>query len=557
MKIMALILATIFLFSCGTKPHISKNSQSSAPTSTKTETPPPEVPETNKSATQSTPLKEAANTETVSLPTFEAKPLAAPPAEPVKLEHHSFEGPTHSLGGMCAEVKEKDLATIAGLGGVYQHRMRKDKTGAPRYTQFTLEPDGHYKVVQGTSFKPGQGSSQGDVAGTPEFVAFIALEEQTSENSAFYVGVVNTDSAQTIKDDIGHPNHSLKFSKCYFMILQKTEQEFWYGPLSVKISNSSDLGDLEQSIRLSGSTIKSTGNEIFIAEGTQWFDSYRLKGLLKYDEFLGHMAVADKTFLSSSLSQSQTVVDAKEHYRTGKRYLKENELNKALEEFEKAIRSNPSDVHAHVAVAGTLIRLEKFDDAFDHANQATRLHKEVRDPYIIRGIVYEQKGKIDLAIKEYEQAHELKPQDGLSGFLTFLLARRTDQFLWEGYNGCKMAKEANSDYTPCWDIAESWVPEIQARHQQKEMERNNRLGNPYDRTPNTRRTSAETIKNFWSGLAGLIITGAVIGALVDSGDYSPSKASEALQKMEQDQRNFHKRMQEHELGMTPGTLGAP
>ena len=97
---------------------------------------------------------------------------------------------------------------------------------------------------------------------------------------------------------------------------------------------------------------------------------------------------------------------------TGHTALKEGDVDKAVENFLRALKSNLTTRQMFLAHNGLCIGLNKQEEYFsalDHCDQAIDIRKSYFGGYVNRGNVYLSMEKYDEAITNYLKAKELVP----------------------------------------------------------------------------------------------------------------------------------------------------
>ncbi|NET26390.1 tetratricopeptide repeat protein [Okeania sp. SIO1I7] len=151
-----------------------------------------------------------------------------------------------------------------------------------------------------------------------------------------------------------------------------------------------------------------------------------------------------QTTNNATLSQTQ---DAKDYYNRGNVYRNQGEYEKAITEFNQAIRLNPKFAEPYYGRGGVYfdqgkyekaiadysesIRLKnpslwllhnnrglvyfnqgKYEKAIADYNQAIRLEPKYAAPYYNRGLIYKRNKDIEKAISDFEKAADLHKQEG-------------------------------------------------------------------------------------------------------------------------------------------------
>lgn len=114
--------------------------------------------------------------------------------------------------------------------------------------------------------------------------------------------------------------------------------------------------------------------------------------------------------LTSAFS-SAAAPSAGEHLSQGVEYAKQGQLDKAIAEFEEAIRLDPNYVKAHVNLGIAYAKQGMFDKAIAAYEEAIRLDPNIVEAHYNLGNAYAEQGMLDEAIAEYKEALKLNPDD--------------------------------------------------------------------------------------------------------------------------------------------------
>jgi tetratricopeptide (TPR) repeat protein len=119
----------------------------------------------------------------------------------------------------------------------------------------------------------------------------------------------------------------------------------------------------------------------------------------------------DKTIEDHNKAIELKPKEAKAYLNRGNAYGDKGELDKAIEDFNKAIELNPELADAYNNRGLTYKNKGEFDKAIEDGNKAIDLDPSFADAYNNRGLVYKEKGEFDKAIEDYNRALELNPKD--------------------------------------------------------------------------------------------------------------------------------------------------
>jgi len=85
------------------------------------------------------------------------------------------------------------------------------------------------------------------------------------------------------------------------------------------------------------------------------------------------------------------------------------QFDKAMEDFDKAIASNPGFYEAFNHRGGTFEKMGQFDKAIDDFDKAISLNPRYAEAYYNRGVVYGKTGSFDASIASFNKSLELDP----------------------------------------------------------------------------------------------------------------------------------------------------
>jgi tetratricopeptide (TPR) repeat protein len=101
--------------------------------------------------------------------------------------------------------------------------------------------------------------------------------------------------------------------------------------------------------------------------------------------------------------------DADSYSNRGGAYLMINEPDRAILDFETAIRLKPGDVLLHYNLAGARMQKREYEKALASYSEAIRLNPGLGPAYNNRGYALELLGQREKAIADYRRALELAP----------------------------------------------------------------------------------------------------------------------------------------------------
>ncbi|NET57562.1 MAG: tetratricopeptide repeat protein, partial [Symploca sp. SIO2E6] len=140
-------------------------------------------------------------------------------------------------------------------------------------------------------------------------------------------------------------------------------------------------------------------------------------GLVRYEaeDYDGAIARLTKALefvpdAEQTIVQEDTAIDVLYFYRGGAYYSKE-ELDKAIADYNQALKINPKDVEVYINRGNAYYQKGELDKAIADYNLALKINPEFAKAYYNRGIAYYQKGELDKAIADYTQAIKFHPKD--------------------------------------------------------------------------------------------------------------------------------------------------
>ena len=100
---------------------------------------------------------------------------------------------------------------------------------------------------------------------------------------------------------------------------------------------------------------------------------------------------------------------SKIHLKKGVSFIKSKELEKAIDEFKKAIELNPSDGVSYYNLGICYLRLERFQEAVKPLETYVTFHPDKAFAYYNLGYVYTKIGEKDKSLVAYNKALQLNP----------------------------------------------------------------------------------------------------------------------------------------------------
>jgi tetratricopeptide (TPR) repeat protein len=95
----------------------------------------------------------------------------------------------------------------------------------------------------------------------------------------------------------------------------------------------------------------------------------------------------------------------------GTAYIRQNEPERALADFNEAVRLDPAYATAYYNIGKLYAASGFFDRAIEHLDQAVELEPGYVDAYVERGIARAKLKQFDLAMSDFDAALRLRPGD--------------------------------------------------------------------------------------------------------------------------------------------------
>lgn len=118
------------------------------------------------------------------------------------------------------------------------------------------------------------------------------------------------------------------------------------------------------------------------------------------------------SFSYASAQQKQIKSKNAEFYESrGLAYLEKRQYDKAILDFNKALKMNPADAYAYHNRGRAYGEQGQYDLAISDYTEALEMNPRYGDAYFHRGLAYHAKGQYDRAISDYTKALEINPGD--------------------------------------------------------------------------------------------------------------------------------------------------
>ncbi|MFH1799364.1 MAG: tetratricopeptide repeat protein [Candidatus Omnitrophota bacterium] len=114
---------------------------------------------------------------------------------------------------------------------------------------------------------------------------------------------------------------------------------------------------------------------------------------------------------SSYATDAENIATAEQCVKDGAEAMQKNDVDKALESFNKAVSLDPKNLSVYVGLGNAYFQKGDADKALESFNKAISLNSKSLYAYIGLGNLYLQKGNIDKAIDSFNKAISLDPKD--------------------------------------------------------------------------------------------------------------------------------------------------
>jgi tetratricopeptide (TPR) repeat protein len=157
-------------------------------------------------------------------------------------------------------------------------------------------------------------------------------------------------------------------------------------------------------------------NNIWKNELTLWSDTVRKSP----DSTTAHYGLAavyrSQAKLDRAVQEYQTALrlkpdDANAHANLGALYQSQGQIDKAIQEYQTASRLKPDDANAHANLGALYQSQGQTDRAIKECQIALRLNPDDTDAHYNLGLAYASQGKLDEAIQEYRTVLWQNPRD--------------------------------------------------------------------------------------------------------------------------------------------------
>jgi Tfp pilus assembly protein PilF len=118
---------------------------------------------------------------------------------------------------------------------------------------------------------------------------------------------------------------------------------------------------------------------------------------------------------TSGLALDKKISSSLSHYIIAGMYQRRGELEKAVDEYKKALKNDYENSVIHLNLATAYIKNNQLDQAINELNLAINFDPQAVEPHAILALLYSLQNKLDLATGEYEvalkNASKLQPKN--------------------------------------------------------------------------------------------------------------------------------------------------
>ena len=132
------------------------------------------------------------------------------------------------------------------------------------------------------------------------------------------------------------------------------------------------------------------------------------EALLKDCSFMRELLMTDNEKLENSVSKN---TKALKFHRTGSEYFNAGKFDQAIEEFKKAVKTDPAFAFAWDDLGLSYRKLGKYDDAIKCYKKSLELDPKGRTPLMNMAVAYQLSNDNKIAIAIYKKYIEINPED--------------------------------------------------------------------------------------------------------------------------------------------------
>ncbi|MGQ9609365.1 MAG: fused MFS/spermidine synthase [bacterium] len=147
----------------------------------------------------------------------------------------------------------------------------------------------------------------------------------------------------------------------------------------------------------------------FLAASAVNPEDTNVKWLITYVE--KQMGITEQALLDR-IKENKSDADA--HIKLGTVYQNQGQLDKAINEFKKAIEINPNSMLARSSLAYIYESQGRFAEAIEEMKEVARIKPDLPQVYVSLGLLYDRQSMYDNAISEFKKALQLEPNSALA-----------------------------------------------------------------------------------------------------------------------------------------------
>ena len=135
----------------------------------------------------------------------------------------------------------------------------------------------------------------------------------------------------------------------------------------------------------------------------------------------------------------------------GNFYVKQDELDKALDDYNRAIEINPNSASGYVGRGVVYRERDELDKALDNYDRAIEIAPNHANAFNNRGNVYHKQGELELALDDYDRAIEIAPNHADDAYFGRGNVYRDWNELDKALDNYDRAIEINSNHAPAFN----------------------------------------------------------------------------------------------------------
>lgn len=98
------------------------------------------------------------------------------------------------------------------------------------------------------------------------------------------------------------------------------------------------------------------------------------------------------------------------HVKKGNYRLEDGQYQRAIKEFNLALKKNPEHHGAYLGLAITYMQMKNNERALEYFNKTIKIKPDLAVAYADRGILYDRMGEHEKALADYKKALKLNPE---------------------------------------------------------------------------------------------------------------------------------------------------